>query len=325
MIGNVYDALTTHTHDYQVRQQLHAVPPHAVYEVKFDGVRSVCKIAQGPGADPPTEARVIAYVGEHTSLPVPRILAIGDDHFVAEWCEEISEDPTVDEARLRAMGSALATLHTDAAEDFDTTGRLRTEGGDLAYDCDRRWSDTLCAFFVDCRDYLDAVGYEDVAEDAVKFVRNHRSLFDAVEGVTLTHGNFLPDHVGVHRGSDGVSVSCVIDFEHALVAPGEWDYVRTVLPLFRSRANEGAQRAFREAYESVRPLDPGFDRRREAYVAFNTVSYLKALHVQRTNLDAANGGVSPEDPLPTEEAARRARRLRTYVRTSLDSLRAERD
>lgn len=303
----VRDALASHAADYGVCRRLHDVPPHAVYEVTVEGTRAVCKIARGPAADPATEARVLEYVRAHTPVPVPRVLAVGRDHFLAEWHDGVPEDPSVDGPTVRTMGRGLATLHAAAADDFDASGRLRAEGGRPTVDADERWSDTLVALLADRRDYLDGAGYGDLAREALAFVRDHRDLF-AVDDATLVHGNFLPEHVGIEGGE----VACVVDFEHALAGPGEWDYLRTVLPLFGGARGHGVPRGtFREAYESVRPLPPGFDRRRVAYRAINAVSYLKALHVQRADRD------------PPAELARRAYALREHARSSLEDLRTE--
>ncbi|MEF8858204.1 MAG: hypothetical protein V5A38_04680, partial [Halolamina sp.] len=89
-------------------------------------------------------------------------------------------------------------------------------------------------------------------------------------------------HVGTVQGE----LTAVIDFEHALAASPEWDYLRTVLPVFGPNASHGVpERVFRDGYESVRPLPGGFDERRKAYIALNGVSYLRSLHLQRGDLD----------------------------------------
>jgi len=84
--------------------------------------------------------------------------------------------------------------------------------------------------------------------------------------------------------SDIVSV---VDFEHALAAPGEYDYWRLALPQFEGpdEIDDAIPRAFREAYESVHPIPPGFDRRRNLYWLLNFVSYLESLYLQK-NVDS---------------------------------------
>jgi aminoglycoside phosphotransferase (APT) family kinase protein len=119
----------------------------------------------------------------------------------------------------------------------------------------------------------------------------------------LCHGNLLPDHLGIEGGK----VACVIDFEHALVGPGEYDYWRTALPAFEAREHPGLHRAFRAGYESVRPLPDEFDRRADCYRMVNTVSYLKALYLQQQ--------------ITGDEAERRAEWMAGYVRDALDDLR----
>lgn len=310
MFRDIHAVLESHTSNCTVRRQLHAVPPHSVYEIDFDGIRAVCKLAQGPEADPVCEAQVIKYVTENTTVPVPQILSVGEDHFVAKWNEGVPEDPTLSETKIATIAKGLATLHTEAAPDFERTGLLHTEDGELILDGNDRWSDTLCSLLTDRRDYLDSVGYGDVAREVLTFVRNHRDLFVSIENPTLLHGNYLPEHVGVEEDT----ITCVIDFEHALVGPCEYDYLRSIMPIAgnsQNRTSDSARETFREAYESVRPLPPGFDRRWKAHKVVNMVSYLKALHLQRSDLD------------PRSDVARRAYGMRKYIYELLDKLRAE--
>ncbi|RDI72039.1 phosphotransferase [Halopelagius longus] len=316
----VRDALESHDATAAVERELHVVPPHAVYEATFGGRRAVCKVARGPTADPATEAAVLRYVAAETPVPVPRVLASGDDHFVAEWCDDVPADPSLTEARVRAMGRGLAALHRSAAEDFRATGRVRVGPDGLTHSNDEAWSETLCELVSDRASYLDAVGYGDLAREIRAVVRENADRLDAVGETTLLHGNYLPDHVGVAAGG----VARVIDFEHALVGPGEWDYLRTVVPVFGVDPTPTAgvsPAAFRDAYESVRPLPEGFERRRPLYHLANAASYLRALHVQRSHLDVRVGGVEPEDPLDVESVARRAYDLCTSVRDALDDRR----
>lgn len=283
---DVHDALASISNDYEVRRELHAVPPHAVYEVTVGGTRAVCKVARGPRADPATEARVIEFAGRETSVPVPEILAVGEDFFVAAWRDGLPGETALDAQRARTMGAGLATLHEETVGAFEAAGFPRAdrfpraEDGRLPVDARDSWHGTVCDLLADRRDYLVEFGYGDVAAEALAFVREHPDLFRGVGDPVLCHGNYLPEHVA----TEGDEVACVIDWEHALVAPGEYDYWRTALPL-RNNA-EPAERdsvlgAFREGYESVRTLPAGFDRRAEAYRLVNAVSYLKSLHLQR--------------------------------------------
>jgi hypothetical protein len=123
-------------------------------------------------------------------------------------------------------------------------------------------------------------------------------------------------HVAVDNSGDNEPAdperrpaTTVIDFEHALAAPAEWDYLRTVLPVFGPGADHDVpESVFREAYESVRPLPAGFDQRRDALMLCNGLSYLRSLHLQRGDQD------------PPHAVARHGRRLAESVRGRLASL-----
>ncbi len=299
----VHEALSSHD-DYEIVRELHRVRPHATYEIRFRDERAVCKLATSPLGHPEREARVLQHIGRRTSIPVPEVLAVGDDHFVGRWCDEVPGEPQErDEERIRVLGRGLATLHAETAGEFPRTGLLQaTADGTFAVDADERWSDTLDAVLEKREQYLDTVGYGHLAREAADWLRRNRDLFDVVDDPVLVHGNYFEKHVGTKHGD-------VIDFEHALIGSPEWDYLRTVLPVFGPRASHDVPEAvFRDAYESVRPLPPGFDELREGYVALNGVSYLRSLHLQRGNLDAR------------QAVARRARALASSLATRLDDL-----
>lgn len=75
------------------------------------------------------------------------------------------------------------------------------------------------------------------------------------------------------------------EFVRALVGPPEYDYLRTALPVFADAEHAVPESGFREAYESVRPLPAGFERRRDAHALVQTVSYLRALYVRDQHPD----------------------------------------
>lgn len=321
MTQDVRRALATHFECHAVVAQLHDVPPHAVYEVRADGRRAVCKVARGPTADPGAEAAVVDHVDRHTDLPVPTVLASREGYFVASWLEGLPAEATVpdadniDDAYARALGTALARLHEATAGTFarpgfpqpasgalgerDSDGRATDEPGLRVADRGR-WPDVL-------RTYLDGVA-DDLADtewaDAVRAVRrliaDHPDLFAGAGDPVLCHGNLLPDHVGfaTDAAGDPAEPAAIVDFEHALVAPGEYDYWRTALPLFCRP--DGPPRptlsSFRAGYESVQPLPDGFDRRKEGYVLVNLASYLRALRVQQD-------GIGPDERPRAERMA----------------------
>lgn len=264
------DALASHATEYEVHRQLHDVPPHTVWEVSVDGTQAVCKLARGPEADPAVEGRVLQHVGTETSVPVPEVLAVGEDYFLAKWCDGAPhsgtgqgryDPPAITVDLARTLGEGLATLHAETS--FERTGFPRAGDG-LVIDERDTWTETLQDLLDGWRDYLAEYGYADVATEVLAFVRDHSTLFDGVGEPVLTHGWYTPEHVGIINDE----VTCVLDWEHAVVAPGEYDYCRTEIPCFANPAREradGARKAFQAGYESVRPLRDGFDVRRSIY------------------------------------------------------------
>ncbi|SFR97924.1 Predicted kinase, aminoglycoside phosphotransferase (APT) family [Halomicrobium zhouii] len=263
MTRDVHDVLESHANSYTVHRVLHDVPPHRVYEVTVDGVRAACKLAREPRATPSIEARVIEHAERETDVPVPNVLTVGDGYFLTEWCDDAPDDQVaVTESGARAMGASLATLHAQTS--FQSTGLFG--GSDtLAVRSEDTWSETLRERLSAVHDDLAGTGYEDVSERALAFVDDHRTFFDAADDAVLVHGDFVPSHVTF----DQDEVSRVVDWEHAIAGPGEYDFARTVLHVFDNpaRENERHSEAFRSGYESVRELPAGSDLRRRAYKA----------------------------------------------------------
>lgn len=300
--------------DYAVVRELHAVPPHVVYEVVLDGTRAVCKLARGPEADPATEARVVRHVDRETSVPVPTVIDVGPKHFVAEWHDGVPggaagepDDPSLDPRTARAMGKGLATLHAETR--FTSSGRFDGGSNGLSVVPTEGWSETLCTVLEDCRAFLDAYGYAAVATEIRDFLRERPDALAGAGEPVLVHGNYLPEHVGVSEGE----VACVIDFEHALAGAAEYDYWATWIPTFENpdrTVAAGAGRAFRAGYESVRPLQDGFSRRGDVYRAVLGVTYLRSLYCQQRWSSRA-------------AADRRAERFADAIRSGLESLRSD--
>lgn len=276
-----------------VRDTLHDVPPHEVYEVEFEGRRAVCKVSVASRGSAGVEGRVLRYVGRETSIPVPEVLDVGEDWFVVEYREDAPGDVPDDEKRLaegwlRTAGRTLARLHEEAT--FDRPGLLAVDGDPDDPSCglrvdaapDATWADALDDQLAVYERTVAGTGYAEVIAEARTFLREHAGRFETLadRDAALLHGWFTPDHVSV----TGVEPTCVIDFEHALSGSPEWDYWRTAVPLFvgnRWEKPQDAESAFRAAYESVRPLPDGFEARAGAYRAFVAASHLDSLATQR--------------------------------------------
>lgn len=315
MTESVHDALASNPVETTVGRRLHDVRPHEVYEIEFGGERAICKLRNHPEGDPTLEARLLQFVDAKTGVPVPEVLAVGEDHFVARWCPDLPEDPTVDAARLRAMGACMATLHADAADRFAAPGRLAVDDDlELFVATDDRWSDTLCSVLEDRRRFLAPRGYGELATDVRAFVEEFRWAFDEFREPTLLHGNVLPDHVSVDLTADGPRARSLVDFEHALVGPPVWDLLRSLGPLFGPPSTESeadGRAAFLDGYRSVRPLPTDLDAGLRRHEVVNAVSYVRSLHLQRADRDAPHA------------VARRARGLAAHTRERMAALRSE--
>lgn len=320
MRRDLHEILESHTTDFDVERILHDVPPHEVYEIEFEGRRGVCKVSRGSRGAAAIEGRVLRHVGRETTLPVPEVLAVGSDHFVAEYREDAPEEPEgdvnrLDEDWLRTAGRTLGRLHRETA--FDRPGLFTVDGDPTDPTAGVRpdsseeatWTRALDDLLEVYHDALRGTEYREAIADARGFLETHADRFEMPEGraPVLLHGWFDPCHVAVGDGE----ARCVIDFEHSLAGSGEWDYWRTAVPLFDGTGWEtppDAEELFRTGYESVRPLPDGFADRADAYRAFVAASHLDSLHTQR--------GID-EDTRGTADF------LRNYISETLDELRGE--
>lgn len=293
------EAFSTHS----LVRQLHDVPPHEVFEVAVEGRRVVYKGDVGPSGSAGIEGRVIAFVGERTSVPVPEVLAVGDDYYVAAWHADApapDEEHPLSESWASATGRGMATLHQETEPVIDEYGRFESKDEDVTVAGHDRWHDAAIDYARRHRSTLAQYGHADVADEVVEYLEEHPDVFDGAGDPVCCHGWATPEHVSVHDGE----VACMVDFEHAIAAPGEFDVWRTCLPVFGRDAD--AWRAFREGYEAVRPLSEGFDRRKPLYVLLNLVYYVESLYVQ--------------DRHDEQETAVRAERLRADLEATLDSI-----
>lgn len=198
----------------------------------------------------------------------------------------------------RAARRGLASLHGETAPLLDTYGPVRPEDG-VGSGSHDEWHAAAVAHVRDRRPVLVRYGHGVVAGTGLEYLDGHPDAFVGAGGPGCCHGWATPEHVSVVDGG----VACMVDFEHAIAAPGEDDVWRAVVPAFGS-AESDARTAFREGYESVRPLPDGFERRRPYDALLNTVYYFESRHVQ-------------DQHEPTEAAAM-ADRLRTRVTESVD-------
>jgi len=318
MTQDVHTALASWFDRYEIRRQLHDVPPHAVYEVTVDGRRAVCKVARGETADVGAEAAAMDHVDRHTDIPVPSVLAAREDAFVATWLDALADDDVDrdDPTDARALGRGLARLHAATADafarpGFPTLGSAwgpddrpldRDVAGGLTVDDREDWHTVAREFLLDIRSYLATIGWADPADEVVALLDDHPDLFDGAGTPVLCHGNLHPEHAALRRegtasepgpesesepGSE-TQLAALVDFEHALVAPAEYDFWRTALPVFHDPGPEARDTFgdFREGYESVRSLPMGVERRREAWWMLNFTTYFVSLDVQNRGIGA---------------------------------------
>lgn len=303
MKRNVHDELALQFSTHRIVRQRHDVPPHTVYEVYVDGQHAVYKHNTGSTGNAAIEGRVMAFVDEHTSVPAPEILSVGDDYYIAAWhpdAPEPSEGQDGDEW-ADAAGRLLATLHDETDPVIEEYGHFHSTDRGLSIAGHDTWHAAAIAYIRRHRSALARFGHADIADAVTDFLKEHPDVFAGTGGPVCCHGWATPEHVTV---ADGQAV-CIVDFEHAIAAPGEFDYWRTVLPTF-THDTSGLQTVFRAGYESVRSLPDGFERRASLYRLLNGIYYFESLYVQNQH-----------GPAETDD---RAERFRDTIFETIDTL-----
>jgi fructosamine-3-kinase len=263
---------------YGVIQQIHDVPPHAVYEVTVDGRRAIYKENTGQTGRATMEGQVTKFIGKNTSVPVPEVLYVGESYYVAEWHDDapVPDDrQTADEKWAFAAGTGLARLHDETAPLVDSYGAFQPTADGLSVDGHEQWHEAAIDYVRGRRPVLDRFGHADVADLVIEYLEAHPDAFAGAGEAVCCHGWATPEHVSVIDGE----IACLLDFEHAIAAPSEYDYWRTVGPAF-GPDNDDARNAFREGFESVRPLPDEFDRRAPLYGLLNFIYFFESLYVQ---------------------------------------------
>lgn len=291
---------------YRIEQEIHAVPPHRVYEVQVDGQRAVCKVSTGPTGSAELEGRIMAFVHDRTSVPVPEVLAVGEGYFVARWHPDAPAPgaaPEATESWSYAAGAGLATLHAETASHLDRYGRFVTKDSELEVDGDDSWHEAALAYIERHRPVLDRYGHADMADIAYDTLVDRPDLFSGATGPVCCHGWVSPEHVTV---TEEGQVACLVDFEHAIAAPPLFDYWRAVVATFGPGGPSPEQHAFRRGYESVRPLPDDLDERKQLYDILNLVYFFESLYVQ--------------DQHNPDETEVRAQHMREILTAKLDDL-----
>jgi fructosamine-3-kinase len=301
---DVLDTLASQFDTYRIVRQLHDVPPHEVYEVYVDGQRAVYKTDTGSTGSAATEGRVTTFVGERTSVPVPEILLVGDEYYVAAWHPDApapNKGGEVDERWASIAGRGMARLHAETDPLTDEYGQFHSQNGDIAIAGHSDWHAVALAYVRRYRSVADRHGYADTMDAVVEFLNDRPDLFEGVGGPVCCHGWATPEHVSIR----GDQVGCMVDFEHAIAAPGEFDYWRTILPTF-SHESDTMRQAFRDGYESLRSLPTGFEDRKPIYILLNEIYYIESLYIQNQH--------------GPEKTAERAEWIRSSIVEKLDNL-----
>lgn len=257
-------------------------------EVEFaDGERIYLKVAvRGDGTRVARERAVMQYVGSHSEIPVPTVLASESDADVPYLATaamdgrrrlELWHADDADEERraalARQVGRALAALHELRFESHGHVG-----GGDAdALELDPGpWTDVLVERIERTRAIAGECRFDHHFDEVIAAVGAERDLLDDAPAA-LVHGD--PAHPNCMHGDAGPDDARTsgeervgfLDWELAHVGDPARELRRTCRLQFGPLVSDGPERlvaALHEGYrERAGSLPAGFEKRRPIYDA----------------------------------------------------------
>jgi len=231
-----------------------------VFLARFDGPphRCVVKLDASPSPGLAIEGRMLDYLAEHSTLPCPRVLHCTDGMLGMEFIEtsgSLSAEGESEAARL------LADLHAIEPEDKPTRYGLGFDTLIGGLHQPNAWSAGWPEFFADRR--LREMARQ--AHEAGRLSGADRARIDALaarlDGLlparppsSLVHGDAWGGNVLCAGGRIAAFIDPAIYYGHAEV---ELAFI-TMFSTFGRR--------FFDAYDGLRPIEPGFwEERRELY------------------------------------------------------------
>lgn len=242
---------------------------HRTYRIDFRRRDSVVvKYTVNGTARLRRDRAALQYVRERTPVPVPHVLALGEDptYAVIEACHGETTPVLADFdpdnlAGLRAAGRTLADLHDTTG--FDRFGRVEgTPDGTLRIDPADSWPTLYRELTADTAAELRGTRFEAVADDGLAALNDAMGRL-GVDAPVLIHCDFGPNNVFRANGE----VVGVIDWEWSLAGDPVYDLARAESLFCRNAEADAPREALFGGYREVRPLFEGFERRRELYRA----------------------------------------------------------
>jgi aminoglycoside phosphotransferase (APT) family kinase protein len=207
-----------------------------------------------------TEA-IVALVRRHTSVPTFNVLACDVSYREWPWRYMVmthmpgttwraaQPDRVLETQRglYQALGHAVGQLHTIH---FPAFGEIDTSGGVS--------SGSLLISALEQRAVRRIVDARHVALFS-SVLRERAAAFAQAPGPVLCHEDLNPHNLLLQHDAGSWQITAILDFDSAWAGCPESDLAR--LDLWRGMMGEG----FREAYEAITPLAPGYWERRPVY------------------------------------------------------------
>jgi Ser/Thr protein kinase RdoA (MazF antagonist) len=251
---------------------------HEVARVTFaDRDPVVVKYTTDGAARLRRDRATLRYVARETSVPVPAVLALGENP-PSVVLESLSGETTPQlrdfEAAgatdyLRTAGRLLGTLHDEAT--FDSPGRIEgTADGTLQHDPADSWPALYQELKEKTAGELTGTRFEDVAAGALDTLPVVTDDF-TVDRPVLAHCDFGPNNVFRDSGD----VMGIIDWEWCLAADPSYDLLRAER-LFKREADDGTRDALLAGYRNVRPVPDEYEQRAEIYGGYETLAAMSS-------------------------------------------------
>lgn len=216
-------------------------------KIPLPGARSTSRI----------EARMLRYLEEHSSLPVPRVHAVSDDILVMDYIENGGTIDALDVKAQRHAGRLIANLHNVEAKEFGLD--FDTVFGPI--DQPNAASNSWISFFRVQRLVHMAREAEQRGRITADFRLRVEKLGGRLSDIIPEHGQASLLHGDLWQGNILVKEGRVAAFIDPAIYFGDAEMDLAFSTLFGTATSD-----FFSAYKEIRPILPGFhDERRDLY------------------------------------------------------------
>jgi len=259
--------------------------PKNSFVIKINGLSDINEEKIDWDASFETEPYILDLVRQKTDIPVPKPVArdtskstIPEYYHIIRKME--GNAPTTHSSQksfkelkesekkqiLQQIGQNIAKLHQVQFENF---GELKIKNREITVDKAKNWSELfqqITSFWID---QVENGKFNDLVPELRQAIRNNLGLIENVETPVLVHREIDAKNILIKDGE----LTAILDWEYCVAGHGELDLVTTEGRIIESNFSkdtnwEKYRKELYKGYESIRPLQKGWQQRRHLYLLF---------------------------------------------------------